>query len=90
RVAIFTDNLNTVQIFDSFRGCSGFEDLLLHACGLLIANNTDLRVWHIISTDNVVADALSCQLFDVALQSVPSLQIHFFIPSCLSLGGSAA
>ncbi|KAL6309354.1 hypothetical protein BKA93DRAFT_723692 [Sparassis latifolia] len=86
RIAIFTDNLNTVQIFNSLRVSEGFEDLLLFACGLLIASDVDLRVWHIAGTDNLVADALSRHLIHVALQHVPQLHLHTFIPSRITLG----
>ncbi|THH27792.1 hypothetical protein EUX98_g6401 [Antrodiella citrinella] len=62
RLAIFTDNLNTVQMFDSFRAMAGYNDILLSACTLLIKHHIDLRVWHIPGVSNTVADALSHRL----------------------------
>ncbi|KAL7284900.1 hypothetical protein ACG7TL_002214 [Trametes sanguinea] len=75
RLAIFTDNLNTVQMFESFRANVHFDDILLRACDMLIASGIDLRVWHIAGQQNTVADALSRGLFHVALQYAPHLTI---------------
>ncbi|KAI0374164.1 DNA/RNA polymerase [Pilatotrama ljubarskyi] len=89
RLAIYTDNLNTVQMFDSHRSLPIFTDLLLFASRLLIeAQNIDLRVWHVAGVHNTVADALSRGLFSVALQYAPSLHITTFIPPRLPLGAS--
>ncbi|CDO77126.1 hypothetical protein BN946_scf184657.g1 [Trametes cinnabarina] len=87
RLAIYTDNLNTVQMFDSFRAIRCFDELLLSACELLIASNIDLCVWHIVGQHNTVADALSRGLFHVARQYAPHLAISSFIPPQGTLGG---
>ncbi len=89
RLAIYTDNLNTVQMFDSHRALPGFDELLLRACDLLIATNIDLRVWHIPGHHNTVADALSRGLFTVARQYAPDLAISTFIPPRPVLGEGA-
>ncbi|KAI9063515.1 DNA/RNA polymerase, partial [Trametes sanguinea] len=86
RLAIYTDNLNTVQIFESFRATPSFDELLLSACRTLIASDIDLRVWHIAGQYNTVADALSRGLFHVAQQYSPSLTITTFIPPHPTLG----
>lgn len=80
RIAIFTDNLNTVQMFDSFRSHEPYTDILLSAVETLVAHNVDLRVWHIPGEQNTIADALSRQLFSVVHQYAPSLRISPFIP----------
>ncbi|OSD08153.1 DNA/RNA polymerase [Trametes coccinea BRFM310] len=86
RLAIFTDNLNTVQMFDSFRANRHFDDILLRACDILIASDIDLRVWHIAGQHNTVADALSRGLFHTALQYAPNLSVSTFIPPRPTLG----
>ncbi|OSC98603.1 DNA/RNA polymerase [Trametes coccinea BRFM310] len=86
RLAVYTDNLNTVQMFDSFRAQPHFDELLLRACSLLIASDVDLRVWHIAGIRNTVADALSRGLFHVARQYIPHLAIATFIPPRPTLG----
>ncbi|KAI0737011.1 hypothetical protein BC629DRAFT_1266660, partial [Irpex lacteus] len=80
RIAIFTDNLNTVQMFDTFRSREPYLDILLAACETLITYDVDLRVWHIPGEENVIADALSRRLFNVVAQYAPSLRITTFTP----------
>ena len=82
RVAIFTDNLNTVQIFHSLRAEGHFVDILLVACSLLIEAQPpiDLRVWHVPGVVNIVADALSRNLIDIMRQYCPYASLSTFIP----------
>ncbi|THH15405.1 hypothetical protein EUX98_g9473 [Antrodiella citrinella] len=88
RLAIFSDNMNTVQIFDSLRATTGYNKVLLSACDILISSDIDLRVWHIPGTTNTIADALSRGLLSVAHQYAPTLQIFTFIPPRCTLGAS--
>ncbi|KAI0084583.1 hypothetical protein BDY19DRAFT_868536, partial [Irpex rosettiformis] len=80
RVAIFTDNLNTVQMFDSFRSREPYLDILLAACEILITHHVELHVWHIPGERNTIADALSRRLFAVVHQYAPTLSITSFEP----------
>jgi hypothetical protein len=86
RLAIFTDSLDTVQIFDSLRASSTYNPILLYTCALLMTHSVDLRVFHIAGDCNVVADALLRGLFHVALQAQPRLQIFSFQPPLLQPG----
>ncbi|OSD05737.1 hypothetical protein PYCCODRAFT_1465071 [Trametes coccinea BRFM310] len=43
-LAIYTDNLNTVQIFDSFHAIPSLDELLLCACRTLIATGINLSI----------------------------------------------
>ena len=86
RLLIFSDNLNTVQMFESLRSQSPYDLILLRAIHLLILHHIDLRVWHIPGIFNVVADALSRGLLNVALQYNPHLKISTFIPPRIMLG----
>lgn len=86
RVAIFTDNLNTVQMFDSLRSIAPYTTILLQACELLMESGMDVRVWHIPGSENTVADALSRQLFHVVRHYEPRLKIATFEPPRLLLG----
>lgn len=89
RLAIYTDNLNTVQMFDSLRASAPYNWILRSACEALITSGIDLRVWHIPGRDNIVADALSRQLLDVVFQRAPYLSIYPLIPPRLTLGVSS-
>ncbi|KAI0039985.1 hypothetical protein FA95DRAFT_1684034, partial [Auriscalpium vulgare] len=80
RLAIYTDNLNTVQIFNSFKAHDAYNDILLWAARLLINSGLDLRVFHIAGEDNIVADALSRHLFDVVMRYAPRLRVFTFQP----------
>jgi len=80
KVVIFTDNLNTVQIFNSLACLPEYNHLLRRSVDIALANELDLCILHIPGEQNVVADALSCCLFSVALDSAPQLKISPFQP----------
>jgi hypothetical protein len=86
RLAVFTDSLDTVQMFDSLRASSTYNPILFSTCGALISHSVDLRVFHIAGDRNVVADALSRGLAHVALQTQPQLQLFSFQPPPLQPG----
>ncbi|THH14558.1 hypothetical protein EW146_g5779 [Bondarzewia mesenterica] len=88
RLVIFTDNLNTVQIFDSLSAHGVYTKILLFAIQVLIQHSIDLRVLHIAGQDNVVVDALSRGLISTALQYAPDLCIFPFLPPRNALGAT--
>jgi hypothetical protein len=85
RLAVFTDNLDAVQMFDSLT-LSAYSPVLLFSCERLICCDIDLRVFHIPGDNNLVADALSCGLFHVASQAHLGLSIFSFQPPPLFPG----
>ncbi|VDC02998.1 unnamed protein product [Peniophora sp. CBMAI 1063] len=76
RLAIYTDNLNSVQIFNSFKATGAYNDILLLAAQILLETRIDLRVFHVPGVHNTVADCLSRGLFETALGHAPYLRIH--------------
>ncbi|EKM61562.1 uncharacterized protein PHACADRAFT_190737 [Phanerochaete carnosa HHB-10118-sp] len=88
RLAIYTDNLNTVQIFDCFRASAPYNSILHAASATLIASGIDLRVWHIPGSENVVADALSRGMLPVAHSYASSLRVLPFRPPQLKSGAA--
>ncbi|KDR82212.1 hypothetical protein GALMADRAFT_18481, partial [Galerina marginata CBS 339.88] len=86
RLLIFTDNSNTVSMFNSLRATSTYNPILLTACDLLIKYSTSLRVCHISGKDNDIADALSRLENDRALAACPTLSINQFLPPRLMMG----
>jgi len=85
RLLIYTDSMNTVEMFHSLSALPGYNDLLMHAVGLLIPSSSSLRVLHVPGAENSVADALSRGLFTIALSLHPGLVIHLFRPPpCVS------
>lgn len=86
RLAVFTDNLDTVQMFDSLKASVTYNPILFFSCGTLITHSMDLRVFHIPGDQNTVADALSRELFHVALHAQPRLRVFAFVPLPLQPG----
>jgi hypothetical protein len=58
RVTIFTDNQNTVNIFNSLCATPHYNLLLPTAVDDLIKYNVDLHVLHVKGEDNFVTDAI--------------------------------
>ena len=86
RLLVFTDSLNTIEMFNSLRSTDGYTELLLFAMRILLTSGIALHVFHIPSTDNFIADALSHQLLTTAASYLPGLQVHLFQPPCGALG----
>jgi hypothetical protein len=87
-VAIFTDNTNTVDIFNSLRASAPYNQLLISSVDVLLKLNVDLRVYHVSGAENNVADALSRFDNDRAIRLVPDLIIDDFTPPRDSLGAT--
>src|SRR5882672_10125845 len=77
---IFTDSLNCINMFNTLHAHEGYNDILLFTIHILISSKISLCVFHIPSTDNIVADALSHHLLGTALTLSPGLNIHHFQP----------
>ncbi|PPQ97796.1 hypothetical protein CVT26_012826 [Gymnopilus dilepis] len=88
RVVIYTDNYNTVQIFNSLRCDDKYNIILKSAVDVLIDSGIDLRVLHVPGDLNVVADALSRFQFQRALDIIPDLQLKPFQPPLWSMGAA--
>jgi hypothetical protein len=86
RLTIFTDNMNTVHLFDSLAARPGYNDIVRRAADVLNHCSVDLRVLHVLGEDNEVADSLSRQRFDLAILAHPGLQISEFQPPPVRLG----
>jgi hypothetical protein len=80
RVAIYSDNANTVEIFNTLKAHDEYNVLLQFVVDLLIQHNIDLRVYHIPGERNTIADALSRCAFIRLHQSHPRLRILPYTP----------
>ena len=80
RILIYTDNLNTVDIFASLRALPAYNVILRTAVDLLYEGNHELRVLHVPGEANTVADALSRQNYACAWELQPDLTISEFEP----------
>ncbi len=86
-VTIFTDNTNTVDIFNSLRASPNYNPILKSAVDVMILHSIDLRVLHIPGSENDVADALSRSQFCRALDLVPRLIIFAIKTPSRCVGG---
>jgi hypothetical protein len=88
KIVIFTDNSNTVTIFNTLRCLPEFNPLLKYCVDILLMHHYDLRVRHVPGHENVVADALSRGNFDLATRLAPDLEIQPFEPPRFTLGAA--
>ncbi|KAG2348112.1 DNA/RNA polymerase [Suillus weaverae] len=86
--AIFTDNLNTVSMFNSLAALPPYNWLLLTAVDAIIASELDFRVFYVPGISNVVADHLSRWKNIEAQLASPRLAIRPFLPPRNTLGAS--
>ncbi|KAF8438802.1 hypothetical protein L210DRAFT_3403684 [Boletus edulis BED1] len=80
RLAVFMDNLNSVQMFNSFAALPAFNWMLIAVADAVIERDIDFRVLHVPGTHNIIADLLSRFRNSDALQLEPRLTIHSFQP----------
>ena len=78
--------MNTIDIFHSLVANPNYVLLLFKAVEIMMDFGVDIRVVHIPSDENAIADALSCLLFQVASMLHPGLNISIFQPPRDELG----
>ena len=86
RILIYTDNQNTVDMFNSYWCSPDYNLILKAAIDIIIPHQHDLRVLHVPGVENGVADALSRCDFMRALDLAPGLTIDLFTPYTWVLG----
>ena len=86
RILIYTDNDNTVAIFNTLRCLPRYNPILIDAATVSMASGILLRVLHIPGDLNYVADAILRKKFSLAQQYVPGITISSFLPPRLPLG----
>jgi hypothetical protein len=93
RLANYTDNLNTVQMFNSLSALPSYNELLKAAVDHLLSDlirPIQLRVIHVPGDQNSVADALSRGHLHVAVDIVPHIVIKHFSPPRIRRESGAA
>jgi len=88
KLLVYTDNTNTVAIFDSLRARPPYNSILMSAMNVLLAYDVDLRVAHIPGDQNVIADALSRFHNERVLACAPQAEIYSFEPPRDALGAA--
>ena len=83
---VYTDNANTVAMFDSLRAKPVYNPILMSTVNILLHFDVDLRVAHVPGNHNIIADALSRYHNELIVDLVPSAQIFTFEPPRDALG----
>jgi hypothetical protein len=83
KLVVYTDNLNTVQMFNSLSALPAYNEILKAAVDHLLSDLTNpiqLRVIHVPGDLNTVADALSRGNLHTVVDNVPHIVIADFSP----------
>jgi hypothetical protein len=86
RLVVYSDNSNTVDIFNSLRAIAPYNQLLISAIDIALDHELDFRVLHVRGIDNPIADAVSRFKNDLAVSFCPGLVIRAFEPPRIMLG----
>jgi len=86
RLALFTDSLNTFDMFNTLHALPAYNPILITATDLLIISGIQLRVFHIPREENTIADALSRLDANTACRLQPGLTVANFSPPRFTLG----
>jgi hypothetical protein len=85
-LVIYTDNTNTVDIFNSLCVSEAYNPILKSAIDVALKYRINFRVLHVPGSDNTIADVLSCNNLDLARSLVPGIQLEPFQPPQDALG----
>ncbi|KAL6302383.1 hypothetical protein BKA93DRAFT_736957, partial [Sparassis latifolia] len=80
RLAVFSDNTNTVSLFNMLRALPAYNSIARLAVNAILSENLQLHVGHIPGKENVIADALSCKWLDEVCAQVPGIELLEFSP----------
>ncbi|KAI6007089.1 hypothetical protein EDD15DRAFT_2383953 [Pisolithus albus] len=89
KLAVFSDSLNTVQLFNSLSALPTMNWMVMLVVDMLIPTSIDCRVFHVSGVRNVVADHLSRFCNDSAIQASPGLSVLPFQPPRNTLGATS-
>jgi hypothetical protein len=93
KLVVYTDNLNTVHMFNSLSALPAYNEILKSAVDHLLSdidNPIQLRVIHVPGDLNDVADALLCGQLHTVVDNVPNISIDTFSPPHIRRESGAA
>ena len=80
QIAIFSDNINTVQMFNSLAALSSLNWMLVAIVDAVVEKSIDFWVLHVPGVHNIIADRLSHFHNDKVITLEPLLSIQAFQP----------
>ena len=86
RIAVYSDNTNTVDMFSSLRAKPVYNLILIASVDFCINNSIATKVYYVPGQQNVIADYLSRFQNMKALQLAPNMHISSFQPPRDALG----
>jgi hypothetical protein len=89
KIIVYSDNMNTVNIFNSLHCLSSFNPLLCFCVDIFLEKEFNVCIVHISDVQNTVVDVISHQEFERAAKSVLELYISSFQPSQFRMLGAA-
>ncbi|KIK77955.1 hypothetical protein PAXRUDRAFT_165288 [Paxillus rubicundulus Ve08.2h10] len=87
-LVVFTDNLNTMQMFNSLVALTPMNWMLISMVDMLLHSDIDFQVFHVLGIHDTVVDHLSCLHNNEALECVLGLSITSFQPPRNMLGAA--
>ena len=88
RIAIYTDNTNTVNMFASLRAQPTYNAILMSWVDFTLSTSIATKVYFVPGTQNVIADHLSRFQNQDALRLAPKLCIQTFQPPQNAMGAA--
>ncbi|KAF6742173.1 hypothetical protein DFP72DRAFT_831252 [Ephemerocybe angulata] len=86
RTTVFSDNSNTVDIFNTLAASPRINPILMAASDIALESCSDFKVLFVPGIQNQIADALSRFDFDRATSLSPGIKFHRFTPPRIALG----
>jgi hypothetical protein len=88
RAVVYTDNTNTVDMFNTLHALPQYNPILLTAVDILQDTRLPFHVLHVSGRRNIVADALSRFDNHRASLASPGISVRSFTPPRLTLGAT--
>ena len=88
RIVIYSDNMNTVDIFHLLKARGLYNGLLKEAVDLLMTFEVDLQVLHVEGSHNTLADLLSRSRFNEISRMYPAITVTPYKPPAFQVGAT--
>ena len=88
RILIYSDNFNTVNMFNSFSAKPEYYEILIEAADMFKHHSMDAQILHVNGADNLIADLLSRKQFAEINKLCPYLACEAFQPAPPCRAGS--